>query len=167
MARIIGVDPGSRITGYGIIDSNRQRLDHVANGCVAAKTGTFPERIKFIFQELSDLVGEYRPDSMVLEQVFFARNPQSALKLGHARAAAMLAGANADLPIHEYAARQVKQALTGRGGAKKDQIQHMVRILLGLGESPATDAADALALAICHAHTDATRVRIAATAVKQ
>ncbi len=167
MSRIIGVDPGSRVTGYGIIDCNRQRLDHVANGCVMAKTGTFPERIKLIFQQLTQLVAEYHPELMVLEQVFFARNPQSALKLGHARAAAMLAGANAELPIHEYSPRHVKQALTGRGGAQKAQIQHMVRVLLGLAETPAADAADALALAICHANSAATQGRIAAAAAKR
>ena len=119
------------------------------------------ERLQTIFHSLATLIGEYRPGEFAIEQVFMARNPDSALKLGQARGAAIVAAANSGLAVHEYSARQVKQAVVGKGGADKAQVQHMVQVLLALSRKPQADAADALAIALCHAHMSQSVARLA------
>lgn len=150
--RVLGIDPGSRVTGYGIIDVHRNRMTYVDSGCIRTGEGTLPERLKVIFDCIQQLDQTHQPDVAAIEQVFMHRNADSALKLGQARAAAMSALFARDVPIMEYAARQVKQALVGRGGAEKNQVQHMVQVLLKLTSKPQLDASDALAVAMCHAH---------------
>lgn len=151
--RILGIDPGSRVTGYGIIDSAGQQNRHVASGCIQIGSGALGERLQRIFDAIAALVRDYRPAEVAIERVFVNRNADSALKLGQARAAAICATFDARVELHEYAARAVKQAIAGHGGADKQQVQQMVRMLLRLDELPATDAADALAVALCHAHS--------------
>ena len=158
--RILGVDPGSRITGYGIIDFDGSRLAHVSSGCIAARGDHLGERLRRIFDALSEVVAGHDPDEMAVESVFVHRNPDSALKLGQARGAALLAGLTRDVPVFEYAPNQVKQAVTGRGHAGKEQVQHMVKVLLGVDQVPPQDAADALAVAICHGHIRETSARM-------
>mgnify|MGYP001823947678 FL=1 len=161
MMRILGVDPGSRVTGYGIIEQDGQRLIHVTSGCIRVDGEGLPERLGMIFRELEDIIGTWLPTEMAIERVFVNRNIDSALKLGQARGAAICAGVSHALPVAEYAAREIKQGVVGRGGAEKTQVQHMVRVLLNLGENPQPDAADALAVAICHSHTSATQAVLA------
>ncbi|QSP93635.1 crossover junction endodeoxyribonuclease RuvC [Marinobacter salinisoli] len=161
MAIILGVDPGSRITGYGIIRSEGRRIEYIDSGCIRVGEKVMSERLQAIFHGLATLIGEYRPDQFAIEQVFMARNPDSALKLGQARGAAIVSAANSGLPVHEYSARQVKQAVVGKGGADKAQVQHMVQALLGLSRKPQADAADALAIALCHAHMNAGILKVA------
>ncbi|MDO3722457.1 crossover junction endodeoxyribonuclease RuvC [Marinobacter sp. chi1] len=161
MAIILGVDPGSRITGYGVIRSEGRRIEYIDSGCIRVGDKNMAERLQAIFHSLATLIGEYRPDQFAIEQVFMARNPDSALKLGQARGAAIVSAANSGLPVHEYSARQVKQAVVGKGGADKSQVQHMVQALLGLSRKPQADAADALAIALCHAHMSAGILRVA------
>lgn len=159
MTRILGIDPGSRTTGYGIIDFQRDRPRHVASGCIQAEGATC-ERLRAIFDGVSELVRAYGPDELAAEQVFVHRNAASALKLGQARGAALLAGVVQLLPVYEYTATQIKQAVTGRGHGAKQQVQHMIRVLLALPQAPPADAADALAAALCHAHMRATLGRL-------
>ena len=159
---ILGIDPGSRITGFGIITALGDKLEVVEAGGIKTGKGDFQDRLKIIFSAVKDLVAERRPDEIAIERVFVNRNADSALKLGHARAAALCATFGSEIPVHEYAAREIKQAIVGRGGADKVQVQHMVRMLLSLKTSPEADAADALAVAICHAHTRLTAGRLAA-----
>ncbi len=154
MTRILGIDPGSRITGYGIIDVVGNRSQYRACGCIQTpKDRPLGERLKTIFESVTQVIGEHRPDEMAAEQVFMHRNPDSALKLGQARGVAICAGTMAGLAVSEYTARAVKQAVVGTGGAQKEQVQHMVRALLNLSARPQADAADALAIALCHGHT--------------
>ena len=160
--RILGIDPGSRSTGYGVIDFDGRRLTHVASGCIVSRSEGLGDRLRRIFDDLSAIVAEHRPDEMAVETVFVHRNPDSALKLGQARGAALLAGLTRDVPLVEYSPNQVKQAVTGRGHAGKEQVQHMVRVLLGVAEIPPRDAADALAVAICHGHLSETAQRLQA-----
>jgi crossover junction endodeoxyribonuclease RuvC len=160
--RILGIDPGARVTGYGVIDSDGRRNRHVADGCIRMEAVALAERLGLIYRGVLEVVDRYGPQAMAVEEVFLSRNPSSALKLGHARAAAICAGVSRALPVAEYSAREVKLAVVGRGGADKAQVQHMVCRLLGLAEAPAADAADALAVALCHAHTRTTRERLAA-----
>lgn len=161
--RILGIDPGSRITGYGIIDFHRNHARHVASGCIHAGGGDLTARLLAIFEGITALVDSAAPSELAVEQVFFHRNAASALKLGQARGAALMAGVTRGLALYEYSPNQVKQAVTGRGHAPKDQVQHMIRMLLSLDELPASDAADALAVAICHGHTSETMARIRRT----
>lgn len=151
--RILGVDPGSRITGYGLIESDGRRSRHLASGCIRLPETDLAERLGRIYREIGAIVEDNAPDVMVVEQVFVARNPASALKLGQARGAAICAGVVAGVPVREYAPREVKLAVVGTGAADKMQVQHMIRILLGMDHKPQADAADALAIAVCHAHT--------------
>ncbi len=161
MTRILGIDPGSRITGYGIIDSQGNQHHYRDSGCIQTIPGRpLAERLTIIFQSLQQLIDQYQPDEIAIEQVFMHRNADSALKLGHARGVALCAAALKDLPIHEYAPRMIKQAVVGHGSADKKQVQLMVRALLNLSITPKTDAADALAVAICHSHTRKTRQRL-------
>jgi crossover junction endodeoxyribonuclease RuvC len=153
------VDPGFRVTGFGVIDTNGQESRHVANGVInAAAESDGADRLGIIFARVGELVREYEPQEFAIERVFVAKNADSALKLGQARSAAICATFGSDIPVFEYAAREVKQAVVGKGGADKGQVQHMVRILLNLSEAERelkTDAADALGIALCHAHTRA------------
>jgi crossover junction endodeoxyribonuclease RuvC len=160
MIRILGIDPGSTITGYGVIDSDGRCSRYVASGCLAISGENLAAKLDVIFREVNALIEAHSPTEVAIEQVFMARNAASALKLGHARGAAMCAAVSRKLPVAEYSARSVKQAIVGRGGASKEQMQHMVRHLLALTGCPRTDAADALAVALCHAHTSATLVRL-------
>lgn len=149
---ILGIDPGLRRMGWGIIRADGARLSAVAHGVVTPPTdAALSVRLDHIFQAVTDLVAEYRPDESAIEEAFMAANAASALKLGHARAAALLAPARAGLPVSEYAARLVKKSVVGTGGAGKDQVAAMVGVLLP-GTKAKADAADALAIAICHAH---------------
>lgn len=151
--RILGVDPGSRTTGYGLIDIGQGQLRYLASGCIDTRSGTFAERLAAIYRGVSEVIAEHAPGEVAVEEVFFARNPQSALKLGQARGVAIAAAVNADLAVHEYAPRAVKQAVSGSGRATKAQVAYMVRTLLSLSATPQADAADALAVAICHVNT--------------
>ncbi len=162
MAIILGVDPGSRITGYGIIRCEGRHTEYLDSGCIRVGEKVMAERLQTIFHSLATLIGEYRPDEFAIEQVFMARNPDSALKLGQARGAAIVSAANSGLAVHEYSARQVKQAVVGKGGADKAQVQHMVQAILGLSRKPQEDAADALAIALCHAHMSQSIERLSA-----
>ncbi len=164
MAIILGVDPGSRVTGYGIIRSEGRVTEYLDSGCIRVGEKPMAERLQVIFQSLAMLIAEYRPEEFAIEQVFMARNPDSALKLGQARGVAIVSAANCGLPVHEYSARQVKQAVVGKGGADKSQVQHMVQAILGLDRKPQEDAADALAIALCHAHMHQSMMRVAMAA---
>ena len=152
MHRVIGIDPGSRKTGYGIIEISNSGIAYVASGNISVADQVFPRRLGVIYSEILELIVAYGVREMSIEEVFVAKNPNSALKLGQARGVAIAAGVAKDLKIFEYAARQVKKAIVGKGGASKSQIQHMVRVLLNLPGAPQADAADGLALALCHAH---------------
>ena len=149
--RILGVDPGSRVTGFGIVDVVGNRTTAVEWGSIRTG-GEHSERLRSIFAAVGTLVREYRPAEVAIEKVFLSRNADSALKLGQARAAAICATFAGDVSIHEYSARHIKKAVVGRGAAEKDQVQRMVRMILGVDEDIAPDAADALAAAICHAN---------------
>jgi crossover junction endodeoxyribonuclease RuvC len=149
--RVLGIDPGSRITGYGIVDQNGNKLVHVDNGAIFTdKSPDFAGRLKKIFDGLSEVIEQYRPDEVAIENIFFSTNVQSALKLGQARGAAIVAAVHAGLPVAEYSALQVKQAVVGQGRAEKGQVQKMLKALLGLPETAQADASDALAVAVCH-----------------
>ena len=151
--RVLGIDPGSRITGYGFVEAAANRLSFVAAGRIRPPAGAMPARLGRIHQGVAELIGAYRPDVLAIEEVFLARNPQSALKLGQARGVAIAAAVAAGLDVFEYPARTVKKTVVGTGRATKAQVQHMVRVLLNLKGQPAADAADALAIAICHVNT--------------
>ena len=151
--RILGIDPGSRLTGFGVVQVlSSGKVSYVASGVVRVPVMALAERLKLIYESISEVIDSYRPEILAVEKVFMARNADSALKLGQARAAAILAGANGALPVSEYTALQIKQALVGKGHAQKEQVKHMVKVLLALSGNPQADAADALACAICHAH---------------
>ncbi len=150
--RILGIDPGLRITGFGVLDKVGQQLHYVASGCIKTPDGELPERLKAILNSLGEVIAQHRPDQVAVEKVFVNVNPQSTLLLGQARGAAICAAVLANLPVAEYTALQVKQAVVGNGHAEKEQVQQMVQRLLKLSGTPSSDAADALACAICHAH---------------
>jgi len=151
---ILGIDPGTRITGYGIIDVEGNRLRHVDNGIVKTRSSDpLPLRLKAIYDGLTVVLKEFSPEAVAIEQVFLAKNPKAALTLGHARGTAVIASVNLNLEVHEYSALQVKSAVVGYGHAAKQQVQHMVKTLLNLPEVAQEDAADALAVAICHANS--------------
>ena len=153
--RVFGIDPGSARTGYGCIDSNGSRHRIVTCGAIGtAASRAFPEKLKLIHGRLAELIAECRPDWVAIENLFHALNVRSALKLGHARGVAMLAAVEAGIPVVEYTPAEIKRAVVGYGRAEKPQVQQMVKLLLGLPALPAShDAADALAVAICHAHS--------------
>ncbi len=158
---ILGVDPGSRLTGYGVVESIGAQVRFVDCGLIQAGSDDFASRLKRIFDGLGEIIAEFSPAELAIEKVFVHRNVTSALKLGQARGAALLAAATREVAVFEYSPNEIKQAVTGRGHAGKEQIQHMIRVLLSLKEAPATDAADALAVAVCHAHVSQTRRRMA------
>jgi len=151
--RILGIDPGSRNTGYALIDSDGRRSTRVASGCIRVGHESWPGRLGLIFNEVALLVKGYAPQEMAVEQLIFARDPVAALKLGQARGAIICAALQGGVQVHEYSPKSVKQAVVGTGAAEKAQVQHMVRILLRMDVEPAEDEADALALALCHAHS--------------
>ena len=150
--RILGIDPGSVTTGWGVVDSDGRRSRHVGHGTIATGGGPLPERLGVIQREVAAVIAEHGPVEMGVEEVFVSRNAMSALKLGQARGAAICAGVAAGLAVGEYPARLVKQTLVGVGGADKTQVAHMVKVLLGLTGKVPADAADALGIALCHAH---------------
>lgn len=153
MSRILGIDPGLRVTGFGVIEKSGNQLRYVASGCIKSNDKeTLPQRIATLFKGISEVIAAYQPDEAAVEIIFVNVNPQSTLLLGQARGAALSALVHGGLPVAEYTALQVKQAVVGHGKAAKEQVQHMVVRLLNLGGTPAADAADALACAICHAH---------------
>ena len=151
--RILGIDPGSRITGFGVVSVLASgAVGYVASGCVRVAGENLAERLKVVYNGVLEIIERYQPEVLTIEKVFMARNADSALKLGQARAAAILAGVNRALPVSEFTALQIKRAVVGHGHAHKDQVKHMVKALLELSGIPQADAADALACAICHAH---------------
>lgn len=150
--RILGIDPGLRATGFGILDQVGNKLIYVASGCIKTPVCELPERLKVILNSLGEVISQYQPQQVAVEKVFVNVNPQSTLLLGQARGTAICAALLANLPVAEYTALQVKQAVVGNGHAKKEQVQDMVQRLLVLSGAPSPDAADALACAICHAH---------------
>jgi crossover junction endodeoxyribonuclease RuvC len=160
LTRVLGIDPGSRNTGYGVVDDLSGRLALVAFGCIRTETETFSERLRQIYEGIFRIAQDYQPTELAIEQVFVRKNPDSALKLGHARGAAICGGVAAALPVYEYTARQVKLALVGKGSADKQQVQHMVRVLLRRHEAFTLDASDALAVALCHVHHQQTERRL-------
>ncbi|WDE10137.1 crossover junction endodeoxyribonuclease RuvC [Thalassomonas haliotis] len=155
MSIILGIDPGSRLTGYGVIKQQGRHFSYLGSGCIRAISAgdDLGARLQVIFAGVSELVLQFKPDLFAIEQVFMAKNPDSALKLGQARGAAIVAATNAGLDIAEYSARQIKQSVVGSGGADKTQVQHMVKTILKLPGTPQADAADALAVALCHGHS--------------
>lgn len=157
--RILGVDPGSRITGYGLIEVIGSRQRCVAHDVIRLPEGPLEQRLLLVLTRLRALIEEHRPDEVAMEEVFVRRNVASALVLGQARGAALCAVAEAGLPLHEYAPATIKLAVAGSGRAEKAQVQHMVRVLLNLPALPLEDAADALACALCHAHGRALKLR--------
>ena len=156
--RILGIDPGSRVTGVGVVDSHRL----VAAFDLKLGGGAMPGRLSALFDGIREAIEAHRPEIVAIETAFMSRNPQAAIKLGQARGAAICAAVQCGLDVHEYAPRLIKQALVGRGGADKEQVQHMVRMLLKTKEPFGADAADALAVALCHLHTAQTAARMPA-----
>lgn len=154
MALILGIDPGSRKTGFGIINVIGGKNEYITSGVIRmSDMDELPERLKVIFDSLTQIINQYSPQEMAIEQVFMAKNAASALKLGQARGAAIVAAVAQNVPVSEYEARKVKQSVVGNGAADKLQVQHMVKTLLRLPAAPQEDAADALAVALCHANT--------------
>ena len=149
---ILGIDPGLRITGFGIIRKSGSKLAYITSGCIKAPESDLPGRLKTILEGLREVIQAHQPQQVAVEKVFVNVNPQSTLLLGQARGTAICAAVLESLPVAEYTALQVKQAVVGNGHATKEQVQEMVRRLLGLAGNPGADAADALACAICHAH---------------
>jgi len=164
--RILGIDPGLRVTGFGVIERHGSKLVYVGSGCVRTPEGTLPERLKVIVEGVGEVIGQYRPEQVVVEEVFVNVNPKSTLLLGQARGAAISGVVLHDLPVAEYTALQVKQAVVGNGHAAKEQVQEMVRRLLNLEGKLQADAADALACAICHAHTGQGLGRLASSGLR-
>lgn len=160
MIRVLGIDPGSRVTGYGLIETDGVRSRHLGSGCIRTAAGEFPQRLGEIFTGVRALLREWQPHEVAIEQVFVSRNAASALKLGQARGAAISAVVTESLPVYEYTPAAVKQALVGSGRAEKEQVQHMVRVILALQGEMALDQSDALGIALCHAHTQSSRRRI-------
>ncbi len=162
MIRILGIDPGSQITGYGIIDMEGNHARHVTHGVIRIEKKPLPDKLRTIFDKITGILDEFNPDEMSIEKVFMHRNADSALKLGQARGSAITACSVRDIRVFEYTANQVKQATVGKGHAAKQQVQHMVKILLCLNEIPQADAGDALAIALCHGHSREGILRMAA-----
>jgi crossover junction endodeoxyribonuclease RuvC len=161
MALILGIDPGSRKTGFGIINVIGSKTEYVTSGVIRIPDGELPERLKIIFNSLTQIINQYCPQEMAIEQVFMAKNAASALKLGQARGAAIVAAVAQNIPVSEYEARKVKQSVVGNGAADKLQVQQMVKTLLHLAAAPQEDAADALAVALCHANSQQLFIKLA------
>lgn len=151
--RILGIDPGSHITGYGIVDSERGKLGYVSDGSiVTGSKNPLALRLNSVFDTIQRVIGEFKPDGIAIEEIFYAKNARSAIMLGHARGVAILCAARHSLPVFEYSPMKIKQAVVGYGNATKEQVQKMVKALLRLDVVPKPDASDALAAAICHIH---------------
>jgi crossover junction endodeoxyribonuclease RuvC len=161
MAIILGIDPGSRVTGYGLINATGNKLEYLACGAIRTGDTTHPERLRKIFDGLNQVIEQHCPQQAAIEEIFMGRNAAAALKLGQARGSAIVACLHNDVPLEEYSARKIKQAIVGRGAAEKQQVQHMVKALLGISGELQEDSADALAVAICHANTQAGLIRMA------
>ncbi len=159
MTIVLGIDPGSRKTGFGVIHTQGGKHEYIASGVIRVADYEFAERLKRIYESLQIIIEQHCPQVMVVEQVFMSNNANSALKLGQARGAAVTAGAVAGLRVDEYSARQIKQAVVGTGAADKHQVQHMVKHILKLSKTPQEDAADALAAALCHANTERSLIK--------
>lgn len=153
--RILGIDPGLNVTGFGVIGTDSRKLTYIASGAIKARDGELAPRLKIILEGVREVIASHQPDLIAVEQVFVNVNPKATLALGQARGAAICAAVLRDLPVFEYTALQVKQAVVGNGHASKEQVQEMVRRLLKLNGKPSPDGADALACAICHAHSSA------------
>jgi len=168
MTIILGIDPGSRFTGYGVIKQEGRKFTYLGSGCIKALSqgDDLASRLQTIFAGVSEIILQFKPDMFAIEQVFMAKNPDSALKLGQARGAAIVGATNSGLTISEYSARQIKQAVVGTGAADKTQVQHMVKTILQLPGTPQADAADALAVALCHAHSHESLSKLAGHASK-
>jgi crossover junction endodeoxyribonuclease RuvC len=166
VTRILGIDPGLRITGFGVLDKAGQTLSYVSSGCIRTPHGELTTRLKAILEGLGEVIAEWRPGEIALEKVFVNSNPQSTLLLGQARGTAICAAVIHGVPVAEYSALQVKQAVVGNGHARKEQVQEMVKRLLALSGAPTPDAADALACAICHAHGGQGLGRLATSGVR-
>jgi len=151
MLRILGLDPGSRVTGYGVVDVGQSGVRYVASGCIRAGSGAMPQRLLEIQRSVMELVDAYVPGEVAIERVFMHRNPDSALKLGQARGAALCGACHSGAEVFEYAPRAIKLTVTGTGAAEKKQVQHMIKVLLAVEGRMGADAADALAIALCHA----------------
>lgn len=158
--RILGIDPGSRFTGYGIVELQDDRLRWVASGCIKVKGDSLGEKLRVIAEGINQLLDEHQPHEVAIEQVFLSRNVDSALKLGQARGAAISCVALRALQVSEYSPSQIKKSVVGKGNAAKEQVQHMIKALLCLSDTPQEDAADALAVAVCHAQSCQTRGRM-------
>lgn len=153
MKIILGIDPGSLITGYGIIGVTGDQLTYIDSGCIRIKDKSIPKRLQTIYRCLREIITQHKPDDAAIEDVFMHKNAGGALKLGQARGAAITAIVQDDIEVAEYSARQIKKSVVGTGAAEKEQVQHMVTALLKLTQTPSADAADALAVAICHINT--------------
>lgn len=156
---ILGIDPGSRITGYGVLDVSAPTPRYVASGCIRIEADDLAQRLAQVYAGVGELIAVHVPGEFAIEQVFMSKNADSALKLGQARGTAIVCAANHGLPVSEYGPRQIKQAVTGSGSADKSKVQHMVTAILGLSAIPQADAADALAIALTHAHARVGLVR--------
>jgi len=152
MLRILGLDPGSRVTGYGVVDAGQSGVRYVASGCIRVGNGAMAARLLEIQRHVTELVDTYAPGEVALERLFMHRNPDSALKLGQARGAALCGACHSGAQVFEYAPRAIKLTITGTGAAEKKQVQHMIKALLAVEGRIGSDAADALAIALCHAH---------------
>jgi crossover junction endodeoxyribonuclease RuvC len=152
MSIILGIDPGSRTTGYGIVEEQAGALKYIDSGCIRTGEGELSDRLLIIFNGICSLLESYAPDEFAIEQIFVHHNASAALKLGHARGVAMVAAASHRLLINEYTPREIKLSVVGYGGAEKSQVQHMIMQVLNLPKAPQNDAADALAAAVCHSH---------------
>jgi crossover junction endodeoxyribonuclease RuvC len=159
--RILGIDPGSIHSGYGIIDMDGNHAVHITHGTIRVRGETLAKKLELIYEKIGGIITGFEPGEAAIEQVFMHRNADSALKLGQARGAAITACARHGLDVSEYTPNQIKQATVGRGHAAKQQVQHMVKVLLCLRETPESDAADALAVALCHGHSRQGRLRMA------
>ncbi|GAA0853450.1 crossover junction endodeoxyribonuclease RuvC [Aliiglaciecola litoralis] len=166
MSIILGIDPGSRITGYGVIKQQGNTFSYLGSGCIRVQGDELASRLNQIYKGVTEIILQFQPQFFAIEQVFMAKNPDSALKLGQARGAAIVAATNAELPVSEFSARQIKQSVVGKGSAEKTQVQHMVTYLLKLSATPQADAADALAVALCHGHTQQSLIKLAGQASK-
>lgn len=166
MTVILGIDPGSRITGFGIVKQQGSKFQYLGSGCIRTPDSNLATKLNTIFNGVSEIIKQYQPDTFAIEQVFLAHNPDSALKLGQARGSAIVAATQNELDVFEYSARQIKQSVVGTGAAEKSQVQHMVQHILKLEGKPQADAADALAVAICHGNTNQSLINMAGVARK-
>lgn len=165
--RVIGIDPGSRVCGFGVLEARNGSIAHIASGSIAPKsTLELSERLKVIYDGLVNVISEHRPEAISIEDIFFAKNARSAIKLGQARGVALLAASSSGIKIHEYSPTKVKLALTGRGRANKTEMQKMLCTLLGVSEFDSPDASDAVAIALCHIHLSRIESRLGADFVK-